>query len=176
MRRNHLRDWLEGIGFAAVIASLIFVGFQIRQERDIAMVETMSHRTDFAVELANLIGENREIWAAGLNDEELSAADRAVYGAIAIALEQHFLYRFTRAIQLGGATPEFIARKYSFRLYQNPSLRDVWLEGGANIKARYQAFDMLQPNDVWRGTIDTQLAELDSHSFPVQPKKSRLVW
>jgi len=40
MDHRQLRDWLEGIGFIAVIASLMFVGLQFRQERNIALVET----------------------------------------------------------------------------------------------------------------------------------------
>jgi hypothetical protein len=38
MNNKNMRNWLEGIGIVAVVASLIFVGFQVRQEKSIAIV------------------------------------------------------------------------------------------------------------------------------------------
>ena len=69
-----LNDWMQVIGFFALVASLIFVGLQIRQDQEIAIVEAMSHRFENAEALANLVNENSDIWTRGLDGEELSNA------------------------------------------------------------------------------------------------------
>ena len=40
MRREKLKNLLEIVGMAAIVDSLIFVGLQIRQDQNIAMVES----------------------------------------------------------------------------------------------------------------------------------------
>jgi len=51
-----LNDWLQVIGLFGVIASLIFVGLQMKQDREIALSETYQNRTATGVEI--LIGFN----------------------------------------------------------------------------------------------------------------------
>ena len=45
-----LNDWLQIIGIFALVASLIFVGLQIKQEHEIARVQIYQERTSAAVE------------------------------------------------------------------------------------------------------------------------------
>ncbi len=39
MTKENWKDWLEGIGIVAIVASLIFVGLQMRQAQKIAAGE-----------------------------------------------------------------------------------------------------------------------------------------
>lgn len=91
MNYKNTRDWLEGIGIVAVAASLIFVGFQIRQEKNIAIVDTFSNRTEFTIDLADLISANSEIWTTGLGGKELKSADLTVFNSIAQAVESYYM-------------------------------------------------------------------------------------
>ena len=59
MNSAKLNDWLQVFGIFALVASLIFVGLQIRQDRDIATIEAMSARSDAISNLAELIGNNK---------------------------------------------------------------------------------------------------------------------
>lgn len=165
MKNKNIRDWLEGIGIVAVVASLIFVGLQIRQERKIAIVETFSNRTEFTLEIANLISANHNVWTAGLEGKELNSADFAVFGAIARSVESYYLYQFARAYQIEIGSPNIIAQKYAVVLYQYPSLQEIWAASGERYKARKRAFN--QPNnDMWRDAITAQLEELDGLDIP----------
>jgi len=45
MRREHLKELLEGIGFIAIIASLVFVGIETRNSTRQAELNTQSSDT-----------------------------------------------------------------------------------------------------------------------------------
>ena len=49
-----LNDWLQVIGLFGVIGSLVFVGLQMKQDRDIALSMAMQSRTESTIQ--NLLG------------------------------------------------------------------------------------------------------------------------
>ena len=51
MNSAKLHDWLQIIGIFAVVASLIFVGFQMKQEHEIAIANQYQARATTAVEI-----------------------------------------------------------------------------------------------------------------------------
>lgn len=65
MRMESWKHVAEAIGVAAIIASLIFVGLQIRQEDDIARLELIDKSTDQQCELQEWIAENADLWIRG---------------------------------------------------------------------------------------------------------------
>jgi hypothetical protein len=66
-----IRDWLEIVGIFGVIASLIFVGMEMRQSQQIAIATINSQRADTTVQLAT---------AAASNPVFLSAAEKVESG------------------------------------------------------------------------------------------------
>jgi hypothetical protein len=46
MSRLQSRDWLEGIGILAIVASLVFVGLQLKQSHEIALAEQYQSRAE----------------------------------------------------------------------------------------------------------------------------------
>ena len=66
MAREHWRDRLEAIGFVILIASLIFVGLQLRQDHTIARAQNSADFDDTMIEYARVINANREVWIKGL--------------------------------------------------------------------------------------------------------------
>ena len=86
MKENSWKDIAELIGIAAIVASLIFVGLQMKQSQDIALAAQYQARTDTIV---NLYSENKqhaigaELWGNLMKtwpDDELgmSAAGEAI--------------------------------------------------------------------------------------------------
>jgi len=51
MNSDMIRDWLEIVGIAAVVASLVFVGLQLKQSQDIAIAAQYQARHDSMVDL-----------------------------------------------------------------------------------------------------------------------------
>ena len=67
MRSIGWKDIAEFLGIAAIVASLIFVGVQIQQEQEIAIADTYGSLTESAANLAELVGNNSELWQSGLD-------------------------------------------------------------------------------------------------------------
>ena len=51
MNSEKIHDWLQLVGMAAVVASLLFVGLQLKQSQDIAVASQYQARFDSTVEL-----------------------------------------------------------------------------------------------------------------------------
>jgi len=66
------RGVAELIGVGAVVASLIFVGLQMRQSQDIAMAENIFSGNSDRLAMNLAITENPEIWVKGNAGEILT--------------------------------------------------------------------------------------------------------
>lgn len=53
-----LNDWLQVIGLFGVIASLIFVGLQMKQDREIALTERFNARSETTIQLYMSMADN----------------------------------------------------------------------------------------------------------------------
>ena len=56
-----LNDWMQIIGIFAVVASLVFVGLQMRQDQEIAKATLYQMRSDSARELGMAVIENTDL-------------------------------------------------------------------------------------------------------------------
>ncbi len=70
MTREELKDWLEGIGFVAIIASLVFVGIETRNSTKQAILTTQALEISAYQELINNISELNML---AVQDEEVAA-------------------------------------------------------------------------------------------------------
>jgi hypothetical protein len=101
MNSLHWRDVAELVGVAAIVASLIFVGLQLKQDRKLGMADITSARTESAVALTQLVTENRELWIKGLAGEELSKVDEMTFFAIAETIETYLFEEWSNLSQIG---------------------------------------------------------------------------
>ncbi len=127
MKLSHWKDTAELIGIAAIVASLIFVGLQLRQDRQFALSEYAADFNDTMIQYSSVIRENREIWLRGLEGSDLSLEDQVVFESVAFAVWQKFsgIYRQSQALyQTGG---EMAARQLAGELYTYPGLRNYVL-------------------------------------------------
>ncbi len=73
MDLSKLRDWMEVIGLFAVVASLVFVGLELKQAREIAIAQTHAARTDTIVQHITAGAENPYFLAARAKIDEGNA-------------------------------------------------------------------------------------------------------
>ena len=66
MKVEEINDWLQVLGFVAVAVSLAFVGFELKQSRDIAMADIYQQRTELGFQLITDSYSN-EAFVSGLN-------------------------------------------------------------------------------------------------------------
>lgn len=74
-----LNDWLQVIGIFALVASLVFVGFQIKQTQEIGQGEAAAAVLESTNSFRNTIIENVEIWRDGCMGAELGEADQTKF-------------------------------------------------------------------------------------------------
>jgi len=66
-----LNDWLQVIGLFGVVASLIFVGLQMKQDREIALSNAYQARADTATQLWSDMASNPALVEATIKSEDL---------------------------------------------------------------------------------------------------------
>jgi hypothetical protein len=113
------------IGIGAIVASLVFVGLQLRQESEIAVREGSSAFVATTVELARLFSDNEEVWRKGLRDDPLTESEQVTYNALVRVFFIERVNRFRRRqLSVGSRddameVPKFVA----LYMYQYPGLR-----------------------------------------------------
>ena len=71
---------------ASIVASLVFVGLQLRQSQELGISEIMSNMSDRKTALHELITDHAEVWHKACGGEELDPAARIIAGRIFMAL------------------------------------------------------------------------------------------
>lgn len=93
MTREHLKDLLEGIGFVAIIASLVFVGIETRNSTKQAVLNTQALEIAAYQELMDNIAQMNE---HVIQDPEVAAFMYKVYSS-SEELNEVEQFRFSRA-------------------------------------------------------------------------------
>ena len=169
MKNTDWKSIAELIGIAAIVASLIFVGMQMRQEQEIAIVEALSLRVVTSAEVANLISSNRAAWVKAANGEKLSDLDEAVVESILDIVENHYINLFVRYARIGPFSPNSAVRDFAFGLYQYPVLRAIYERKRAYDRRRDETFSEFERENLFRLRVDSQLADLDKLEVPPSP-------
>ncbi|NNE33713.1 MAG: hypothetical protein HKN13_00650 [Rhodothermales bacterium] len=179
MTSTKLRDWLEIVGLFSVVASLIFVGMQMRQEAAIAATDSVWSRSGAVTTLSELINNNSDVWIAGLRGEELTPAEEAEFQGMAEAVESYFVatyVRFTsfRAVS-GGPEAQQAIDDYAYALYVHKGLRRVW-------RTQLNYWDAQNPasgverSEVFTGTVESTLRQLDERAAPIPDEVRYVFW
>jgi hypothetical protein len=93
-----LNAWLQILGILGVIASLIFVGIQVRQTQSIGEGESATSFIEAVAATRGLVAAHADIWVRGCKGEELSDSERAEFAHIVRAYNQvqYFAWLATR--------------------------------------------------------------------------------
>jgi hypothetical protein len=102
MANSNWKDVAEIVGMTAIVASLIFVGFQMRQDRQIAEAQIFSHYGESHTVWVGLVTSNMDTWIAGLDGSELNGSENARFEAMALAYNVHQRSKYLRSTRLAG--------------------------------------------------------------------------
>jgi hypothetical protein len=164
MKKTDWKDTVELVGIAAIVASLIFVGLQMKQAQDIAYSELDVSLLAIQAESTNLISANSDVWVRGNAGEELSPAETAVFSNLVALLNGRWFVEYRHAAQLGRTDiAETIKHDWSAFLYQNPGARRVWLAREENLN-KFRDILLTEGNKwtFWRDSINADLTRLDA--------------
>jgi hypothetical protein len=176
MKSPNWKSVAEFVGVVAIVASLLFVGLQIRQDQDIAIADTYGSLTESAEILADLINKDADIWKKGLDGEELSSVDRIRFYAIAKAIQTHFSNIYIRWSQIGPMPPEVAARKYAYALYIYPGLRKARVDQLEELAAGNVPLSGTFTHSSMERQADQFLKEFDEAATPIPSEKTYVFW
>ena len=176
MKSAGWKDIAELAGIAAIVASLIFVGLQMRQDQEIAITDTFASTIESVGTLASLIGENPEIWKNGLDGEELSFADELKFLAMVETVETHFFNLFLRFNRLEIADPATVARDYAYAIYIHPGLHKAYQESKKHNEAEADAWNTSAVNGPLVQSVDSLLDEIDKSAPSIPSNKDYIFW
>ena len=118
---NTLRGWIEIIGIAAVIASLIFVGVELQQSRAIAIGDGNLANAEVQIERNNSINEHVEVWIKGNSGERLSEEETTIIGNLVENATIHSFMEYARLTQLEfPAAAQSVTAEFAIFLHQHP--------------------------------------------------------
>ena len=165
MDSNKVNDWLQIFGMFGIIASLIFVGLQLKQADEIATMETFDRAAEHRRDLFTLIAENADVWQRGCVGEELSASDHVVFMNIyRVYLNSNYAsWKSERIDSASGADPRYLPEAYAANIHRFPGIRAAyesrkqWVEQGFT----YSDPDSIEYVRSVQARLD-ELAELDS--------------
>ena len=154
----------ELLGMVAIVASLIFVGLQMRQSQRIALADMLSADSSASIELASLMSDHSEVWVRGIAGEELEDSDAVVFKSIVFALGDNAWSRQDQYRRLGDDTmADGLVHRFAAYLHDRPGVRRVWTEREASLKNSRVLLNPLEVEVVseYVDTIMKDLAELD---------------
>jgi hypothetical protein len=127
MRKFNLKDVVELTGIAAIVASLVFVGYQLKQSQDIAMAETGFSVMNAQIELNNQLIEHSGVWIKGSAGEKLSEEESFIFEKLITNLNQLTFFSYINWIQLGSTSANIQLHAFAQMLHENPGAREAWI-------------------------------------------------
>jgi hypothetical protein len=164
------KDIAELLGMTAIVASLIFVGMQLSQERDIARRES---RTDFVastVEIARLFSDNRTEWVKGLRGDSLTENEQVTFNALVrvFYVERYNRYERRKLNFNRGLMPEEVPRFVALYMYQYPGLRQGVTAQMTKTQTMRKAAGIQRTSEFW-AKIQISLDEYDKSQPELPP-------
>ena len=175
MKRTNWKDILELIGIAAIVASLLFVGLQMKQDQEIAQAQAIVDASAVVTELNQFIVTNREVWIKGLDGAELSVEENLTFRALCRANYLRKISHWERARRLNVGNPDLIIQSFAYEIFIYPGLRRYFGEVIDSFQERRSAFQHTSSDEGFTTAVATSLAELDSNPPPKPKTKTYLI-
>ena len=126
MNGRNWKNTAEFIGIGAIVASLVFVGFQMRQEQEIARAEALGDYIATGLTFFLEVADYSEILVKGNAGERLTPVELHKLRSFIEAAETRVTLEAARQ-QILGSSLQTSELKFASFLYRNPAARAAWL-------------------------------------------------
>ena len=124
MNREYWKFGAEIVGISAIVASLVFVGLELRHSQQVARADRQFQQIERELELSDLIERNVDL-IVKLNDgENLTPADEILADRLVRSLWTVHFYSFTQIEMLNAPGGSASIRSLVTVLHDNPGLLD----------------------------------------------------
>ena len=145
MNSEKLRDWLQIVGMAAVVASLLFVGVQIKQSDKIALSELLDNAAIRNLELSTLRADHADIWQRACLGGELTSTEKVIASSIYFGYLSNNWNVWVRkeTTGYGFAETDYLTDSFAANLHRYPGLKTIalsyaeWRVNSSEIDATY---------------------------------------
>jgi hypothetical protein len=120
------REIAELVGIGAIVASLIFVGLQLRQDRQAAFSEIRQNSSSVFAEVQIAIAEHADTLAKANSGEQLSESEEIALRALVFSLHRQTVTDIFEGRRQGG-TEEAGVVVFAIWLHRNPGARSIWM-------------------------------------------------
>ncbi len=133
MNSEKLHDWLQLLGMVAIVASLLFVGLQLRQSENAAQTDLSESVVARGVEMSALIAEYSDVWRRACAGEELSPTERTIANHIYFRyLQGNFTsWIRTESTGIGVLGSSFLIDSIAANIHRYPGFRQMaysWID------------------------------------------------
>lgn len=163
MKSGTVKDALEIVGIFALVASLVFVGLQMRQAQKIAIAETQLGLMEGWLQVNQAINDNAPVWVRGGAGDSLGAADSVVFANLVLMVNEVAVANLLRAILLGedDVAASSITDFATF-LHRHPGAQRVWLDREDDlVRGRTIVSPERETYDFWRDGVRADLQKLE---------------
>ena len=157
MNKIDLGRAINTIANISVLAGLVFVGWQLQQDREIAENDVLLRGAEYTMMWADLVDQTSDVWLKGLAGEPLTPEEALRFDAIAQAWEFRLYSSFEAATRNSLVEPARFARQAALDLQENPGLRSWW----DGFRSRMERVS-LEQSDPWEESVYSALRELDA--------------
>jgi hypothetical protein len=156
------KELFEAIGLIAIVASLVFVGMELRQSRAIAISEGNLANAQIQIERNNAISEYSIVWTKGNSGESLAEPDAAIFRSLVSNQAIHSFMEYARLQQVEfDDAAETVTAQFAIFLFQNPGAQEVWQQ-----QEEFYAdnFEVSTSQATWRDEVRAKLSILERQS------------
>jgi hypothetical protein len=174
MKKIDLGQTITILANIGVIGGLIFVGLQLRQDRDIAESEALSFNQQLELEFGRFARENAGVWRKGLAGEPLTEDENVTFDLIANALFRIHANKQRRDFTFQGRTLggdiNSGARAYAFFVYEHPGLR-AWFDRLVERRGYSDRAFGLTGGQFFPSNVRQYLQQLDEQEADIFPER-----
>ena len=128
MSNNSWKDIAELVGITAIVLSLLFVGFQIRQSQQLAMEEQINNANERQNAIRELIFAYPEIWHKACTGEPLDPVSRVIAAKIFDSWIDHVAGEYTlraSGVRQSEASRQKIVEEIAAQYWLYPGLEEL---------------------------------------------------
>ena len=162
MSKTGWKDIAELIGIAAIVASLVFVGLELRQTQQVTRLDSSATRAVWNMQSREAINEYPEVWIKGNAGGELSRAAPDIYTNLIRNFHTNNGFTWRRDQELGIQGANFAAEELAWFLYEHPPARREWESFVQELDERREAFGREENPNGFSRTVRDLLEILDA--------------
>ena len=161
------KETVELIGIFSILASLIFVALQLRQEEALLQTEMRAAMVANFVAVNDSIIENANIWVRGNKGEELDRAESAIYERL-VANKNDYMFHSWQTFHITEPqSEEHVLSHFAGFLSDNPGAYQVWLDRERRINFYRTTIDPTETiTGKWIDAMESRIAILEGNAQP----------